>query len=222
MRAFALVAVVNAAAWFLLRETIPLVWLPMLWSALIPLALLKLADEEGGPAAFLLLATGVLTFWCWSAGYKNAFGLLIAAIIAFFWGRELSHRFLLAMLAAWAIAWFSGAKGGPGSMLLMFQNVFHLSPSQAEIAVVVFRKTVHFTCYGSLALFFLRAGAGKWAALGAALVVACGDEGRQWFTPGRTGQPQDVALDMFGAVCFVAVWESIQKRKSDGRPFNLP
>ncbi|RYG45684.1 VanZ family protein [bacterium] len=225
MRAFALVAAVNTAVWLLLRDSIPHFWLPLLWSALLPLPLRKLADEEGGPAAFLLLAAGILTFWAWSAGHKTAIGLLVAALIAFRWGRDLSHRLLLAMLAAWAIAWFSGAKGGPGSMLRMLQDVFHLTAEQAGVALVIFRKTVHFVTYGSVAMFFRRAGVSRWAALGAALVVACGDEGRQWFTPGRTGQWPDVLLDMSGAVCFVLVWEWLNRRKTPGTnhaSINLP
>jgi VanZ family protein len=48
------------------------------------------------------------------------------------------------------------------------------------------------------------------------LVVASGDEYHQSFIPSRTGQPQDVLLDMCGAAVFLLffqLWLVLQRRQ---------
>jgi VanZ family protein len=71
------------------------------------------------------------------------------------------------------------------------------------------RKVGHFTAYAVLFGVYVRAWRwhmhlSRWQsiflALAVCLVVSAGDEGRQAFYPSRTGCPQDVALDMSGAL----------------------
>jgi hypothetical protein len=94
----------------------------------------------------------------------------------------------------------------------------------------ILRKTGHFLGYGVLGLLFYRG----WRKSGAilsirrprlvdvifsfacTLVVASGDEYHQSFIPSRTGQPQDVLLDMCGAAVFLLffqLWLVLQRRQ---------
>lgn len=94
----------------------------------------------------------------------------------------------------------------------------------------ILRKTGHFIGYGILGLLFYRG----WRKSGTilsirrprpvdaifsfacTLVVASGDEFHQSFLPSRTGQPQDVLLDMCGVVMFLAalqLWLLVQRRR---------
>lgn len=213
MRAFAGVALVNLAVWLLFRERMPLVWIPALWSALVVLPLRSLEEKPEDVAAFLLMSVGGLTLWAWSGGYAFPIPFPLVGLIAVIWARPLFLKLWPAMFAVWIVAWVSGAQGGAGSMIDAAQHWFHFTPEQAEVVVRIIRKTVHFTAYGTLALLFRRTGVSILAAAGATMVVACGDELRQWFTPGRTGQPSDVLLDMAGAAVFL--W--VESRRRVGR-----
>jgi len=58
------------------------------------------------------------------------------------------------------------------------------------------RKAGHVIEYAVLAGLWRRyLGGGAWAPLGLAVLTACLDELRQWFTPGRVGSMADVLLD---------------------------
>jgi VanZ family protein len=81
----------------------------------------------------------------------------------------------------------------------------------------ILRKTGHFVGYGTLGLLFYRGRrlsgqilsirrpqlADVAFALVCTLIVASADEYHQSFLPSRTGQPQDVLLDITGAALFL-------------------
>jgi VanZ like family len=94
----------------------------------------------------------------------------------------------------------------------------------------ILRKTGHFAGYGILSLLFYRG----WRltgcilaiqrprrldvifSLACTLVVASADEFHQSFLPSRTGLPQDVLLDMTGALIFLLafqLWLLIRQRR---------
>jgi VanZ family protein len=75
-----------------------------------------------------------------------------------------------------------------------------------------FRKVLHFLYYGILAVLWLRAlkatypervWTNRILALAFCLMVACIDEGHQYFSHGRTSSLWDIALDMSGGVVFL-------------------
>jgi VanZ family protein len=77
------------------------------------------------------------------------------------------------------------------------------------------RKVGHFTAYAVLFAAYVRAWhwhmhLSRWKAIFLALafclVISAGDEGRQAFYHSRTGCPQDVALDMSGALAAAIVF----------------
>jgi len=61
------------------------------------------------------------------------------------------------------------------------------------------RKAAHVAEYAVLAQLWRRALGGAWAPLGLAVLTACLDELRQWFTPGRGASMADVLLDSAAA-----------------------
>jgi len=70
------------------------------------------------------------------------------------------------------------------------------SPEALATAHLLIRKTGHVIEYAVLVGLWRRyLGGGAWAPLGLAVLTACLDELRQWFTPGRVGSMVDVLLD---------------------------
>lgn len=105
----------------------------------------------------------------------------------------------------------SGGAGGAGP-LRDFLISRHMNQAEVEFWVLVIRKTVHVTAYGSFALavtqLMKRYGTGRfgvWPALAWVASLACFDEFRQSFTPGRTGQFVDVLIDLAGATAVLVV-----------------
>ena len=100
-----------------------------------------------------------------------------------------------------------------GSVLHSVLGWLHIRVTPATFMVLHFaiRKCAHFTAYGVLSALFFRAFRGTdvapqmWKAryallaLAVCLLTASSDEIHQTFTPGRTGNWHDVALDMIGA-----------------------
>lgn len=88
---------------------------------------------------------------------------------------------------------------------------FSLQPSTAHQMVFWVRKSIHFSGYGILALLFwlyfflwrLR-GAAVWGVVGAGTVAAF-DEYIQSRSGFRSGQPQDVLLDICGGIVFAVL-----------------
>jgi len=128
---------------------------------------------------------------------------------------------VLLAIMVWGVAFFSGGAGSAGRMLRFLQNGLGLGPDVAHAVTLLFRKGVHFTFYGFLALVALaaarRAGESMAAAarlgLGVALVVSTYDELRQAQTADRSANPLDVLLDMAGAAVFVGIAASAASRR---------
>ncbi|HRF60014.1 MAG TPA: VanZ family protein [Fimbriimonadaceae bacterium] len=118
-------------------------------------------------------------------------------------------RMLLATVAVGLlVAWFSGRRGGPEPMVEFFSGWWFLSPEAVERIVIGLRKSAHVLFYGSFAWLTARATVALAPKAPRARVVAFAvlfvlahavfDETRQAFTPGRTGTPWDVLLDLGG------------------------
>ncbi len=124
-----------------------------------------------------------------------------------------------------AVGYLSSSAGGSTPMINWFTHL-GLTLDQANGLTHIFRKTVHFSFYGSVGI------TGAFAArridlnvhrsasigLGIVLLIAGFDELRQSSQPGRTGSAYDVLLDMTGAVVFVTLALWIQGRKKSQVP----
>ena len=77
------------------------------------------------------------------------------------------------------------------------------SPEALATAHFLLRKAGHVIEYAVLAGLWRRGFGGAWVPLGLAVLTACLDELRQWFTPGRGGSMADVLLD--GAAAATAI-----------------
>lgn len=123
---------------------------------------------------------------------------------------------LPALLWLGVIATFStrvfGA-GHTGSILRWLLDTLHLQVSQPTFDTIHFlwRKSAHFLAYAILSVLMFRALRGTdlerrdWrprylvVALTVCVLTAIIDETHQYFTPGRTGNPNDVLLDSVAA-----------------------
>lgn len=89
-----------------------------------------------------------------------------------------------------------------------------LGSAAAHQIVFWFRKTMHFLGYGALGILFWyyfylwRINLCMWLGIGATAAVAVYDEYAQSLTGFRSGKPEDVALDICGAlaICLAARW----------------
>jgi VanZ family protein len=77
------------------------------------------------------------------------------------------------------------------------------SPEELAAAHLLIRKAAHVIEYAVLAGLWRHGLGGAWAPLGLAVLTACLDELRQWFTLGRVGSMADVLLD--GAAAATAI-----------------
>ncbi|QED46188.1 VanZ family protein [Cytobacillus dafuensis] len=89
-----------------------------------------------------------------------------------------------------------------GNTLMLLKDFFHLSESQAEVANLVFRKLVHLSAFGVLALLFYNCFEKRrflyaWLCT---TIYAATDEIHQAFIPDRTGTIIDVGIDSIGAL----------------------
>lgn len=138
--------------------------------------------------------------------------------------KAISGVFLF-ILFAWLVAYFSGGAGGPDPLIRLLQERFGLTEATAESAAIAIRKTIHVVFYGLFAGAAFRAGrAAGWdarraAGFGAAVVMAHAvyDETRQAFSPGRTGQWQDVLLDGLGVAIMLTLCLIFSARKESQR-----
>jgi VanZ family protein len=79
------------------------------------------------------------------------------------------------------------------------------SPEALAAAHVLIRKTGHVFEYAVLTGLWRRSLGGAWVPLGLAVLTACLDELRQWFTPGRVGSMADVLLDAAAAATTIGL-----------------
>jgi VanZ family protein len=135
-------------------------------------------------------------------------------------------KIILAILATWIVAYLSGSSGGADRMVPWFSFV-GLSIDQLNTLIVVIRKTIHVSFYGSLSWFIAtylwnEIPARKQVmafALAFPLVVAIADEYRQSFMTNRSGCVSDVVLDMSAAsavVIALVLWDR-HKRLQNGK-----
>jgi VanZ family protein len=180
------------------------------------------------PKATLYHFRGLVWMMTWSA-----FGLVALITIADLLRRirsDLASRkaivfAIAAIFMGSLIAFASGPGAGAGRMFGWFQYI-GLTESQAEIAVLILRKIVHFVYYGLMALV---AAAAAHAALRKSqhvkravlvgflfmLVHAVFDEGRQSNVSIRTGSWIDVGIDSLGAICFL--WIAYGRKRKERR-----
>lgn len=205
---------------------------PMVLAVGVPGAFLllpRMREETAVAGWVLLLVAGTLGFWRLSGGgpQQDVDRLIFLAIIAgvpfFQW--TLKNRTLgvpLVSLAVFAmmVGYFSSAKGGADTM----ESWLHLhgySVAQAHEITIIFRKTVHFTFYGSVGLtssilgwrVTKREGDAVRTGLLAALSLASFDELRQSAFANRTGSAWDVLLDLAGAATFIGLSRWVARRK---------
>lgn len=128
---------------------------------------------------------------------------------------EKRHLWLLAAIG-WCIAIFI-ATGSPsstgGNTRLLFERLLHLTPEQAAVLNLFFRKGVHLAAFGLLAVLFYQ-GLRKqkfFMAWLLATIYAASDEWHQLYIPDRTASVLDVGIDSLGA--FLALCLAVGLRK---------
>lgn len=215
------------------------IWLPLTLSALVA-ALIGMAQPSS--SRFLVwggMSSGIVLMWMisepetalrahprlvpFALGLAFLCGLSLLILLGKWaakrdascgWGAAL-------VLMSWLIAFFSSPSGGSGGMISAAMQMLHLSQSQAELAVLVVRKCIHFSFYGLLGWAAFRWSLSTGCLVRRALVIgllvalvhAGFDEGRQTFFPDRTGSAWDVMLDCTGAAAFV--WLSARTRRDE-------
>ena len=193
------------------------------------LLLPRLREEKAIAGWVLLLVAGALGFWRLSGGgpmldVDRLIGLAIIAGVPFFqWAarnRKLGAPLVAIAIFAMMVGYFSSAKGGADPMERWL--VLHgYNDAQAHEITIIFRKTVHFTFYGSVGLASSivgwrateREGDAVRTGLLAALSLASFDELRQAAFANRTGSAWDVLLDMAGAATFIGLSRWLAQRK---------
>lgn len=204
---------------------------PILLTVALPLALetSPLRDDAAYASWLMMALAGAVALWLLSENAHPAyegFPAMLSAVTAAGFLTRLHRtgprRFLLLLAVQVAlVAYFSSGRGGSGAMVhwLVAQG---LSDAQAHSLTLAFRKTVHFTFYGTVGWTALQAARGSGAernkavrtALLAALAVASFDELRQSGYANRTASAWDVLLDLAGAFTFVglSVFRETRKR----------
>jgi VanZ family protein len=137
----------------------------------------------------------------------------IAAFIAAFllWRRSGLRAQGAAVGLIYAVAASLMGPGGGAGMMRAWLEGLGWGPEAVDTTIFVFRKSVHVAGYGVMAA------AAAWAigpkterrltsAATAALGTAVADEWIQSFSPGRTGQVSDVAIDAVGIALGLALF----------------
>lgn len=116
---------------------------------------------------------------------------------------------LVVSILAGLVAMFSGPGGGPDPMFAWLARQ-GIEGSQAEMIIVAFRKTIHFTFYGVFAFAAFRGardagiGPARFFAITLTLAHAAFDETRQLSAKHRSGSAIDVLIDAAGMLTFLA------------------
>lgn len=213
------------------------VWMPLaLLGALAVVLLASGASFRSLALSWVAMACGGLLLWTLSQPHAPMAPGWIGALVVLAAGALAPEAFLIAksfrsspesrafawaallVFLVWMVAFFSSPSGSSGGMIRLAMRLFSVARPEAEMIVLVVRKTIHFTFYGTMAATALR-----WflalevkrqraflCAILFALAVASFDEGRQSLFPDRTSSARDVLLDVAGATCFLAV---ARKRK---------
>lgn len=102
-----------------------------------------------------------------------------------------------------------------GNTLAIFSQILHLTEAQAAVVNVVFRKLVHLSAFGLLAILFYKCFEKRrflfaWLCT---TIYAASDELHQAFLPDRTGSIIDVGIDSLGALLALILLNMIRFRK---------
>lgn len=126
----------------------------------------------------------------------------------------------LAIFLSWAVAYLSGSSGGADQMVPYF-DFLGLSLEQLNNLIIVIRKTIHVSFYGTLGFLFLAYLSDKitnakslfWIPFLFCLAISIADEGRQSLMPNRGGCVTDVILDMSATlfILFVVIRKRTKK-----------
>lgn len=110
--------------------------------------------------------------------------------------------FIVTMLYCIAIFMTTASPASTGgSTLEMFTRFLHLTDAQAAVVNVLFRKLVHLSAFGVLAILFFNCFENRryFFAWLCTTIYAATDELHQAFIPDRTGAILDVGIDSIGA-----------------------
>lgn len=128
---------------------------------------------------------------------------------------------LLLFLLGLAIIYLSGGKGGADPMVRFFIQSFGLDERAAQTAVILFRKSIHFSAYGLLGWSAYRLANPRFDirsavlfGLGIATAFAIFDEFRQTAATNRSGSIWDIGLDLLGCITFIGLSVLRYHRKS--------
>jgi VanZ family protein len=215
------------------------IWLPVTLCAVVAALLGLVRPSMARPLVWVAICFGVALLWFLSEPQVSigshprwirillalGLGCSLSSLVLFGkWACKRGAVFGWALVLAcmsWQIAFFSSPSGGSGGMIAAAIDFLGLSTGQAEVAVLVVRKCIHFCFYGMLGWtafrFAMSTGAERVRSIvfGVALAIsfAMFDEGRQTFFFDRTGSTWDVLLDTAGAVALV--WFSARRSPSE-------
>ncbi len=128
----------------------------------------------------------------------------------------------LAIFLSWAVAYLSGSSGGADQMVPYF-DFLGLSLEQLNNLIIVIRKMIHVSFYGTLGFLFLAYLSDKitnakslfWIPFLFCIAISIADEGRQSFMPNRGGSLSDVFLDLAATLFVLFV---VTKRRAKIKP----
>jgi len=147
--------------------------------------------------------------------------LLWLAVVAHFSAQPFSKQNLRPFLERQE--WLLRAVAALPEMEIRYPGkVYNSRREPVRFVQFIFRKVVHVLLYGTGGLLFLGAFAGsgfksvRCLAAAVVMVAAAGafDECRQASAEGRSGLPQDVALDLAGFLLFYAVAAVLKRKKA--------
>ena len=187
--------------------------------------------QAGFPLWILSIVPLALYGWAKSAGFLEQplvtplwiIGAVAAALLVWIGlqRREVNLGLWLLMGLVILVSYFSSGQGSANPMMEWLTG-HGLTPEQAHAVTLAFRKTIHFTFYGTVAVSAFRSvlrSNGLWpeairTGLLAALALASFDEFRQGGYANRSGSPWDVLLDMTGGLVFLGLlqWRHHRRR----------
>lgn len=131
------------------------------------------------------------------------------------------HAFLISALLWTCIIFIFSLQSGDESLLssgiilnlLALIMPFIKDPDKISLAVLLIRKTAHFTEYFILGFFYTKAAteSKKDIFLVAGCFIPILDEGLQLFSPGRVASPIDMMIDLSGYLTGLIVCGSLMK-----------
>lgn len=185
---------------------------------LAPLALLWLMSErrEGRDIGSLSIPIEIGL-----AGIGTAF--LVSKDIL----KKSDWKVIVLIFLTWAVAYLSGSSGGADKMHPMF-SFLHLTLDQLNTLVMLVRKAVHLTFYGTITWLFATY---LWnqisdrrtllsLLIAFPLLIAISDEFRQSMMPNRQGSLSDVLFDMSAAFVVLGVLHFLGAKKARQEELN--